>query len=54
MDIAVQHIIADVGCGAFHALDVNLTLGHIKVVVQELAGVFHLPEKVFGDISPEL
>lgn len=54
MDDAVQNIIADVGCGAFHALHVNLTLGHVEIVVQELPSVFCLPEKIFGDISPEL
>lgn len=54
MDDAVQNIIADVGCGSFHALHVNLTLSHIEIVVQELPGVFCLPEKIFGDISPEL
>lgn len=54
MDDAVQNIIADVGRGSFHALYVNLTLSHIEIVVQELPGVFCLPEKIFGDISPEL
>jgi len=54
MDDAVQNIIADVGCGTFHALHVNLTLGHVEIVVQELPSVFCLPEKIFGDISPEL
>ncbi len=54
MDVAVQNIIADVGCGTFHALHVNFTLGYVEIVVQKLPGVFCLPEKIFGNISPEL
>lgn len=54
MDIAVQDIEADVCGGSIHALDVNVSLGHVKVVVQELACIFCLPEKIFGNISPKL
>lgn len=54
MYVAVQHIVADVGGSPFHALDENLTLSDIKVVVQELPGMLCLPEEIFGNVSPEL
>lgn len=54
IDIAVQDVVADVRCGSFHALDVNLALGHVKVIVQKLADMFSLPEKILGNVSPKL
>lgn len=50
----VQQVVADVGGGSFHALDEDLALCHVKVVVEETTRVFGLPEKVFGHISPEV
>lgn len=48
----VQQVVADVGGGSFHALDEDLALCHVKVVVKETARVFGLPKEVFGHVSP--
>lgn len=53
MNVAVQDIVADVGGGSLHALDVDLPLRHVKVVVQELARVLRLPVEVFCNVTPE-
>lgn len=50
----VQQVVADVGGGSFHALDEDLALCHVKVVVEETSRVFGLPEKVFGHVAPEV
>lgn len=50
----VQQVVADVGGGSLHALDEDLALRHVKVVVEETSRVFGLPEKVFGHVSPEV
>lgn len=50
----VQQVVADVGGGSFHALDEDLALCHVKVVVKETSRVFGFPEKVFGHVSPEI
>lgn len=54
MDVAVKQVVADVGRGSFHTLDEDFPFGHIKVVIEELARVFGLPEEVFGDVTPKL
>lgn len=54
MYVAIQHIVADVGGGPFHALDEDLTLGDIEVVVHELPCVLRFPEEIFGNVSPKL
>lgn len=50
----VQQVVADVGGGSLHALDEDLALRHVKVVVKETSRVLGLPEKVFGHVSPEV
>lgn len=54
MDVAVEDVVADVGGGSFHTLDVYFSFGHVKVIVEELTRVFSLPEEIFGNVSPEL
>lgn len=54
MDVAVQQVVADVGGGSIHALDKDLPLGHVEVVVQEGAAWFGLPEELLGDVAPKL
>lgn len=54
MYVVIEEIVADIGGGAFHTLDKDFSLGHIKVVVKELTCVFGLPEEIFGDAAPEL
>lgn len=54
VDVAVQHVVADVGGGSVHAFDKDLPLGDVEVVVQEGAAVFGLPEELLGHVAPEL
>lgn len=54
MDVAVQQVVADVGGGSFHELDEDFSFGNVEVVVQELTGVFGLPEEIFSNGTPEL
>lgn len=52
--IAIQHIVADIGSGPFHAFDEYLSLSDIEVVVQKLPCMLCLPEEVFSNVTPEL
>lgn len=54
MDVAVEQVVADVGGRSLHALDVDFSFGHIKVVVEELTRVLGLPEEVLSNVAPEL
>lgn len=54
MHVAIEQVVADVGGGSFHKLNVDFSSGHIKVVVEELTRVFVPPEETFGNVSPEL
>lgn len=54
-NVSIQQVVADIGRGAFHPLDVDWTLGDVEVKRQKILGIGRsLPMKLLGNVAPEL